>query len=338
MAERTFPLNTLRFSQEGHRMRVQRDRNDYVLGLFALITVVLASQRLVAQRDLLPAVDLQRNLALTSEVWPGDFNGDGVTDVVASRSAAPRGFPIGLQVVLGRGDGTFGPPILTDFAGNAVAVGDFNGDRRLDVVAVASPPSSNLVVLAGNGNGTFGVPVSIGQTLGEGFVLAADFNGDDRRDIVAAAGPGFNVYPGNGDLTFQPPFAVPLGDLILYGGIAIDVDNDGDRDVVAAAEPPAAVVFRNDGAFSFSVTSLPLPFDFPAPLVPTDATARDLDGDGAVDIVVSAAARENDQYTSGVAYVLKGRGDGTFDAPVSYATGKGAFQIVVGDFHARRPS
>jgi hypothetical protein len=69
-----------------------------------------------------------------------------------------------------------------------------------------------------------------------------------------------------------------------------------------------------------------------AVLVPTDASARDLDGDGAVDIVVSAAARENDQYTSGVVYVLKGRGDGTFGPPVSYATGGGAFQIVVGDF------
>src|SRR5919106_1287882 len=113
------------------------DGNDYVLGVFALITVVLASHRLVAQTDPLPAVDLRRNLALTSEVWPGDFNGDGVTDLVASRSAFPR-VPSGLQVVLGVGNGTFGPPILTDFAGTALAVGDFNNDRRLDVVA--GPP------------------------------------------------------------------------------------------------------------------------------------------------------------------------------------------------------
>ncbi len=104
-------------------------------------------------------------------------------------------------------------------------------------------------------------------------------------------------------------------------------------DFVAAGEVAAVAVFRNDGAFSFALTSLALPFDpISAPFVPNDATARDLDGDGAVDLVVSAARQENQQFTAGIVYVLKGKGDGTFGPPVSYDTGRGAFQTVVGDF------
>ena len=38
------------------------------------------------------------------------------------------------------------------------------------------------------------------------------------------------------------------------------------------------------------------------------------------------------EFTDGVAYVLEGHGDGTFAAPVSYPAGRGAYQIVVGDF------
>jgi hypothetical protein len=314
-------------------MRVQPERNHYVLVIFVLITVVVGGHNLDAQADLLPAVDLRRDLPLSADVWPGDFNRDGITDLVASTGPSPFGPPTGLQVVLGNGDGTFGPPILTNYAGRAMEVGDFNGDRRLDVIVAAAGPAPDLVVLAGQGDGTFGPPHVVGKAPGDGFVLSADMNGDRRRDIVAAGAEGMAVHPGNGDLTFAAPFAVPFDEgIILYGGVAIDLDGDADLDVVAAAEPPAVAVVLNGGAFSFSATLIPLPHDPFMALVPTDASARDVDGDGAVDVVVSAAARENEQYTRGVVYFFKGGGDGTVGPPVSYATGKGAFHVVIGDF------
>src|SRR5688572_24693839 len=101
-------------------MRVQPDRNHYVLSVLALITVVVGGGPLDAQTELLPAVDLRRNLPLSADVWPGDFNGDGVTDLVASTGPSPHATPTGLQVVLGNGDGTFGLPILTNYAGRAM--------------------------------------------------------------------------------------------------------------------------------------------------------------------------------------------------------------------------
>ena len=56
--------------------------------IFMSIAVVLGAGAPRAQTGpLLPSVDLRRDVRLDSEVWPADFNGDGITDLVASRAA-----------------------------------------------------------------------------------------------------------------------------------------------------------------------------------------------------------------------------------------------------------
>src|SRR5262249_15456077 len=73
-----------------------------------------------------------------------------------------------------------------------VALGDFNGDGRLDVaVGGQADIPDGLTVNIGNGDGTFGVPFqsplrfSTGGTDPFGVALG-DFNGDGRPDLVAA--------------------------------------------------------------------------------------------------------------------------------------------------------
>src|SRR5262245_28229147 len=128
----------------------------YACLLLASITVGLSGVRAHAQTaPLLPAVDLRRDTRLDSEVWPADFNGDGRTDLIASRTGSAS-TPPALLVEIGHGDGTFGAPIVTLVAGRAIAVADFNGDQRIDVVVALNPPGNGVSILPGNGNGTFG--------------------------------------------------------------------------------------------------------------------------------------------------------------------------------------
>jgi len=300
------------------------------------ITVGLSGGTPRAQGPLLPSVDLRRDVRLNSEVWPADFNGDGITDLVASRTATTSD-PGGLHVVLGRGDGTFGTPIATNVTGRAIEVGDFNGDRRVDVVLAAA--SNGVSILPGNGNGTFAAARQVDADFGA-FAIVGDFNGDTHRDLILAGGPEIRVYPGNGDFTFGTPARLPFGELSpssecldfvlgappCGGGVSGDFDNDGDRDFVVAADSQAIQIFLNNGAMTFQSRQIVVN----AP--PSDVTARDLDGNGALDLVVTVATPENGMYSNGFVVVLKGNGNGTFQPAVRYETGNGPFQVVVGDF------
>jgi hypothetical protein len=75
----------------------------------------------------------QGNLLSLSQPVTGDFNGDGKLDVAIPLS-------IGVAILLGNGDGTFSSLNIIDIGAVSVpgtaslAVGDFNGDSKLDLV------------------------------------------------------------------------------------------------------------------------------------------------------------------------------------------------------------
>jgi hypothetical protein len=159
----------------------------------------------------------------------GDFNGDGKLDLVTTGYYFTGNFHA--KIFLGNGDGTVGSPreLPIECSGSpcgAFAVGDFNGDGKLDLAL----PLGDLVVLLGNGDGTFQAPVGYSST---GFSAAvADVNGDGKLDIITN---GVSVLLGNGDGTFRNA-----------GGVSIPTNN---------TSPPVLGDFNGDGKLDVAVTS-----------------------------------------------------------------------------------
>ena len=171
----------------------------------------------------------------------GDFNGDGILDMAVANSGDST-----ISVYLGNGTGGFaaatGSPITVGTNPYAIAVGDFNGDGKLDL-AVANSNSSNVTVLLGNGTGGFtaatGSPFAVGSAPKS--IAVGDFNNDGVLDLAVTNCNELSVslLIGNGTGGFttasgSPFFAVQNNPQSVAVG---DFNGDGNLDV---ADRPCA--------------------------------------------------------------------------------------------------
>lgn len=257
-----------------------------------------------------------------------DINGDGRPDIVGSLTSGPTAQ---LLVFLNQGGGVLSQPSVTTITTNtnlwpyaqSIAVGDFDGDGKADVIVTTQ--NGGFFRYHGNGDGTVTAAGTFSGRYLNGYTMTvADLNRDGKLDLVLYIVNAAQVVAriGNGDGTFQPETLVAGG--YSYSPMVADFTGDGIPDIAVADLNASDLTMRarlyvGDGNGAFQALS-PIQMSTAWGLL---MGARDLNGDGKLDLLMGGA----NGYT-----VLLGQGGGLFGSPTTYSAPFWGGGGIVGDF------
>jgi hypothetical protein len=129
--------------------------------------------------------------SVASDIWVGgspvsldshDVNGDGLSDIVVSGSAAP-----GIYIVFGSRDRhlNHSDSFLTSRDASGLNHGDYDGDGRTDIALIRA---DRISILLKNEDGTYSpegeYEAEPGHYIWSGSSVGGKFNGDNRTDIA----------------------------------------------------------------------------------------------------------------------------------------------------------
>jgi hypothetical protein len=276
----------------------------------------------------------------------GDFNGDGIPDVVV-----PDRFNF-VSLSLGRGDRNFPSVVsLTPATATGIGAGDIDGDGWPDLLIVGDPIHSVPSTVFQNLQNNSFKAVAL---LDPGAFSLADFAGRGVVDLLVGNGNTLSISPNNGSLDFSStPVPVPQP---VNGFVTVaDMDSDGHADIVSPGQ-----VFYGDGSYQFTLMS--------TQAVSEPYVIGDFNGDGRLDIAsgaftylntgnrsfqavrntvpllqgaVAVAGDFNGDGKDDIAVNLPGEtvisiyysnGDGTFYSVSEVDAGQLLFNLAVGDF------
>jgi hypothetical protein len=241
----------------------------------------------------------------------GDVTGDGNADIIVG-TATDGGTGSGMLVVYkSLGSGTFDmATAIAKTVGtiSALAVGDFNGDGKLDIVVGFKDGTHGPTEYINNGDGTFTakalplvssvVPVTYSLAVG-------DVDGDGHLDIVAGnysnnTAAGVDTFYKNDGTNFTAGnigTSATAGDLTTSIRLA-DIDRDGHLEVITTNYNTSAVASKY-----YSYDSTNAKFDLASHTIATAANywasaIGDVTGDGYLDYVVGVIGGRNVEYTN----------------------------------------
>jgi hypothetical protein len=234
-----------------------------------------------------------------------DFNGDQHADLVVANFLDKM-----LTLLLGDGDGGF-PTVDTiplPAEPTTVTAAKFTGDPIPDLLLVTAPTgiAGTVRVYQGAGDGTFTELTTASVSTDPRDIVVADFDDDGTPDLAVGhrSAQSVTILMGAGAGSLGPPSEIPLSASVNEIAVS-DINNDLKLDLVAGGDTLASSVvpLLGDGTGGFTpLPGIPLGSGIPS------VTSCDYDRDSNVDVI---AAR----FAGDALSLLRGRGDGTFDAP-----------------------
>jgi hypothetical protein len=289
-------------------------QQDIVSGSSAGVQVIL-NAGLGKMRAPLTLVEAAGNFTFSVAMNTADMNHDGYADLTLMDGFDEHGYLISsVGVLLGGPRNQFryggGAGLNDDLLSQPIppAIGDFNHDGHLDVVASSfmdffdTPPQAEVVFGDGTGNLPAGGPF---LPMSPNYIAAGYFNAGGVEDLAAVDASGLSVMIGNGDGTFAPAKNYGVGNNPVFV-LQRDLNGDGKRDLVVVnhdSDTISVLLGNGDGKFKPQVA-------YAAGTLPNTAVTGDFNRDGKVDIAVGSS--------TGIS-VLLGNGNGTFQAQKLYA-------------------
>jgi len=238
-----------------------------------------------------------------ADVRAGDLDGDGDLDL----SVAKFGYDQGeISWMENLGSWRFeNQPLLSLPGGINCPIADFNNDGRLDIAAIVSQEWEEVYVFSNQGEGKFEKSLVYGsanEDYGSSGLSVVDLDEDGLMDLLYTNGDAFDYArpgprpwhgvqwlrnTGDGRFIFKR-----LGDFPgAYSPKAVDLDGDGDLDILATsgfnrwekADSVSLICFENTGDGVFEPRPLA---NEPTHLI--DVEAADLDGDGEIELVTAS--------------------------------------------------
>jgi hypothetical protein len=233
----------------------------------------------------------------------GDVDGDGKPDLIVCNSSSAT-------VSVFRNTSTSGSVTSGLFAagvdftigagGNNIAIGDIDGDGKLDLV-VTNYYGGTVSVLRNTStsgsvtSGSFAAKVDFAPGAGPYHVAIGDIDGDGKPDLVVANGNSNTVSvlrntssPGSitsGSFAAKVDFTTGVNTVHVAIG---DIDGDGRLDLVVTNLYGGTVSVLRNTSTSGSITSgsFAAKVDFATGAGPYDVAIGDIDGDGKPDLAV----------------------------------------------------